>query len=77
MKVFLDQFKTNQKGIVEKISAIGSIKRKLFDMGVTRGVEIELKKVAPLGDPLQLKLRGYDLLLRKSEAALIEMECEQ
>lgn len=71
----LNSFVVGQKGKVLSILAQGKMKRKLFDMGVTPGVEIELKKVAPLGDPLQLKLRGYDLLIRKDEAANVIMEC--
>ena len=75
MQKTLNTFVVGEKGKVLALMAQGKMKRKLFDMGVTTGVEIELKKVAPLGDPLQLKLRGYDLLLRKDEAANVVMEC--
>lgn len=75
MQKTLNTFVVGEKGKVLALMAQGKMKRKLFDMGVTPGVEIELKKVAPLGDPLQLKLRGYDLLLRKDEAANVVMEC--
>ena len=52
----------------------GRIRRRLFDMGVTPGAEISVKKVAPLGDPIEVTLRGYELTLRKSEAACVATE---
>lgn len=52
------------------------MRRRLFDMGITPGVEIEMKKAAPLGDPIELTIRGYELSVRKSEAELVQMHCE-
>ena len=60
--------------VVKKLHGAGAIKRRIMDMGITKGVEIFVRKVAPLGDPMELNLRGYELSLRKSDAELIEME---
>ena len=59
---------------VIKMHGSGSTKRKLMDMGVTKGTEIYVRKVAPLGDPIEVKIRGYEFNLRKSEAEVIEVE---
>lgn len=59
---------------VVKIHGEGAIRRRIMDMGITRGVEIHVRKVAPLGDPLEITVRGYELSLRKSDAAMIEVE---
>lgn len=59
---------------VVKISGGGAIKRRIMDMGITRGVEIYIRKVAPLGDPVEVTVRGYELSLRKADAELIEVE---
>lgn len=77
MEKYLNEFKIGECGKVKKISAEGKIKRRLFDMGVTPGAEIVMKKVAPLGDPLEVTLRGYELTLRKSEAQCILAEVEK
>ena len=69
----LDQLQSGEKAIVKKIHGKGPIRRRLMDMGVLRGVEIEVLKSAPLGDPIEYKLRGYHLSLRKSEAQMIEI----
>ena len=61
-------------GVVKKVYGENKIKRRLFDMGITPGTEIYLRKKAPLGDPLEITLRGYELTLRKTEADCIEME---
>ncbi|HBS03044.1 MAG TPA: ferrous iron transport protein A [Firmicutes bacterium] len=60
--------------MVKKISGEGKIRRRIFDMGITPGAEIYLRKKAPLGDPLEVTLRGYELSLRKSEASFVEVE---
>lgn len=60
--------------VVVKLHGAGPIKRRIMDMGITKGVEILVRKVAPLGDPMELNLRGYELSLRKSDAELIEVE---
>lgn len=74
MKKYLNEFKINEQGIVKKIEAEGKIKRRLFDMGVTPGTEVVLRKHAPLGDPIEVTIRGYELTLRKDEANKILME---
>lgn len=58
---------------VVKITGEGAIKRRIMDMGITKGVEIYVRKVAPLGDPMEVTVRGYELTLRKADAALIEI----
>lgn len=74
MKKYLNEFNIGEEGNIAKVIADGKIKRRLFDMGVTPGASIVLKKVAPLGDPIEVKLRGYDLSLRKDEAKCILVE---
>ncbi len=59
---------------VKKISGEGPVKRRIMDMGITKGVEIYVRKVAPLGDPIEVTVRGYELSLRKADAELIEVE---
>ncbi len=59
---------------VLKINGEGPIKRRIMDMGITKGVEIYIRKVAPLGDPMELNIRGYELSLRKGDAEMIEVE---
>ena len=59
---------------VVKLHGEGAVKRRIMDMGITKGVEIYLRKVAPLGDPIELKVRGYELSLRKADAEMIEVE---
>lgn len=74
MEKYLNEFLVNEEGKVKKIEAEGKIKRRLFDMGVTPGASIRLKKLAPLGDPIEVTIRGYELTLRKDEANKILME---
>ena len=59
---------------VKKLEGDGAAKRRIMDMGITKGVEIYVRKVAPLGDPMELNLRGYELTLRKADADMIEVE---
>ena len=59
---------------VTKIIGTGPVKRRIMDMGITKGVEIFVRKVAPLGDPMELKVRGYELSVRKADAEMIEVE---
>ena len=59
---------------VLKIHGEGAVRRRIMDMGITKGVEIFVRKAAPLGDPIELNLRGYELSLRKDDAAIIEVE---
>ena len=74
MEKYLNTFIVGEHGKVKKIEAEGKIKRRLFDMGVTPGTEIVLKKLAPLGDPIEVTIRGYELTLRKDEANKVLME---
>jgi ferrous iron transport protein A len=59
---------------VVKITGSGAIKRRIMDMGITKGVEIFIRKVAPLGDPVEVTVRGYELSLRKADTEMIELE---
>ena len=70
----LKQAKIGQTVSVVKLHGEGAVKRRIMDMGITRGVEIYVRKVAPLGDPLELTVRGYELSLRKADAEMIEVE---
>lgn len=72
----LDELALGTKAVVVRVGGTGEIRRRLMDMGITRGVEIEVLKVAPLGDPIEYQLRGYHLSLRKSEAQLVEISTE-
>ena len=59
---------------VVKLTGQGAVKRRIMDMGITKGVEIFIRKVAPLGDPVEVTVRGYELSLRKDDASMIEVE---
>lgn len=59
---------------VKKLTGDGPVKRRIMDMGITKGVEINIRKVAPLGDPIEVTVRGYELSVRKADAAMIEVE---
>ncbi len=59
-----------------KLHGEGAVKRRIMDMGITKGVEIFVRKVAPLGDPIEVKVRGYELSLRKADAEMIEVQEE-
>ena len=63
-----------QTGKVKKLTGEGPVKRRIMDMGITKGVEIYVRKVAPLGDPVEVTVRGYELSLRKADAEIIEVE---
>ncbi len=70
----LSQLSVGEKGVIAKVNGEGAIRRRLFDMGLTPGAEVYLRKKAPLGDPIEIALRGYELTLRKAEAAHVEIE---
>lgn len=70
----LKQVKTGDTVTVVKLHGEGAVKRRIMDMGITKGVTIEIRKVAPLGDPIEVNVRGYELSLRKSDAEMIEVE---
>ena len=59
---------------VVKLHGEGALKRRIMDMGITKGVEVYVRKVAPLGDPIEVTVRGYELSIRKDDAAMIEVE---
>ena len=59
---------------VKKLYGEGPVKRRIMDMGITRGVDLHVRKVAPLGDPMELNVRGYELSIRKEDASAIEVE---
>ncbi|MCQ2459722.1 MAG: ferrous iron transport protein A [Ruminococcus sp.] len=59
---------------VKKLTGEGAIKRRIMDMGITKGIEVYVRKVAPLGDPIEITVRGYELSLRKADAETIEVE---
>ena len=59
---------------VKKLHGEGAVKRRIMDMGITKGVEIKVQKVAPLGDPMEVTVRGYQLSIRKADAAMVEVE---
>lgn len=64
----LREVRCGETATVEKLSGEGALKRRIMDMGITRGTEIYVRKVAPLGDPVEITVRGYELSIRKSEA---------
>ncbi|MDR1582163.1 MAG: ferrous iron transport protein A [Prevotellaceae bacterium] len=72
----LSEFKPGEKGAVEKLTVLGPLRRRLLDMGITPGTEIVFNKVAPLGDPVEIGLRGYMLAIRKTEAEAVLMKME-
>ena len=74
MEKTLDLFKIGEKGIVKSVVGEGKIKRRLFDMGITPGADVLMRKKAPLGDPIEITIRGYELTLRKTEAVCVNME---
>ena len=74
MEKTLDAFEIGDVGMVKRVGGEGKIKRRLFDMGITPGAEVLMRKRAPLGDPIEITIRGYELTLRKTEAACVTME---
>jgi len=70
----LNKIKPGNRVVVTKIGGVGPIKRRIMEMGITKGTEVFVRKVAPLGDPMELSVRGYELSLRRADAELIEVE---
>ena len=70
----LKDVKVGETVKVVKLHGEGAIKRRIMDMGITKGVEVYIRKVAPLGDPVEITLRGYELTLRKAEAEIVTVE---
>ena len=73
MKTLRD-VKVSEKATIVRLHGEGALKRRIMDMGLTRGTEVFVRKVAPLGDPMELTVRGYELSVRKGDAELIEVE---
>lgn len=69
----LKDVEVGQTVTVTRLNGSGAVKRRIMDMGITKGVEIKVRKVAPLGDPMELNLRGYELSVRKADAEMIEV----
>lgn len=69
----LREAKIGQTVTVRKLNGEGAVKRRIMDMGITKGVDIYVRKVAPLGDPIEVTVRGYELSLRKADADMIEV----
>lgn len=74
MTKFLNDFTVGESGKIVKVSGEVRVRRRLFDMGLTPGAELVMRKKAPLGDPIEITIRGYELTLRKIEAACVEVE---
>ena len=70
----LKEVAVGQTVTVKKLSGAGPVKRRIMDMGITKGVEVYVRKVAPLGEPVEVTVRGYELSLRKADAEMIEVE---
>ncbi len=70
----LKEAKTGQTVTVKKLNGEGAVKRRIMDMGITKGVEIYVRKVAPLGDPVEITVRGYELSVRKADAEMVEVQ---
>ena len=70
----LREVKVGQTCTVKRLHGEGAVKRRIMDMGLTKGVEVFVRKVAPLGDPMELTVRGYELSIRKTDAEMVEVE---
>lgn len=73
----LSELSIGKSGVIKKVDGEGKIRRRLFDMGVTPGAEVFLRKKAPLGDPIEINIRGYELTLRKTEAEIVNIEVKE
>ena len=73
----LDQLEKGETGLIKNVTGEGRIPRRLFDMGVTPGAIVYLRKKAPLGDPVEITIRGYELSLRKEEAKMVSIEVNE
>ncbi len=70
----LREVKKGQTVTVQKLNGEGAVKRRIMDMGITKGTEIYVRKVAPLGDPVEITVRGYELSVRKADAEMVEVK---
>lgn len=73
-KMTLKDVSVGQTVKVRRLSGEGPVKRRIMDMGITKGIEIYVRKVAPLGDPVEVTVRGYELSIRKADAEMVEVE---
>lgn len=76
MEITLNDLAIGSTGTILRVNGVGKIRRRLFDMGLTPGAEVFVRKRAPLGDPLEITLRGYELTLRKDEASYVVVEIQ-
>ena len=74
MTTNLREVKVGSTCTVKKLHGEGAVKRRIMDMGLTKGVEVYVRKVAPLGDPMELTVRGYELSIRKADAEMVDVE---
>ncbi len=70
----LKDVKVGERAVVVRLRGEGAVRRRIMDMGLTRGTEVFVRKVAPLGDPMELNVRGYELSLRRADAEMVEVE---
>ena len=70
----LKDVRVGETAVVKRLHGEGPVRRRIMDMGITKGVQLQVRKVAPLGDPVELNLRNYELSLRKADAEMIEVE---
>ena len=73
----LKEVKVGEDAVVKRLHGEGATKRRLMDMGITKGTAVHVRKVAPLGDPIELTVRGYELSIRKADAEMIEVEGDE
>ncbi len=72
----LKQLQPGQSAVVVRLSGEGAVKRRIMDMGLTKGTKVSCRKVAPLGDPIEITLRGYELSVRKADAGMVEISLD-
>ena len=70
----LKEVKIGESAIIKRLHGEGALKRRIMDMGLTKGTEVYVRKVAPLGDPIELNIRGYELSIRKTDAEMVEVQ---
>ena len=70
----LKEVRIGESAIIKRLHGEGALKRRIMDMGLTKGVEVYVRKVAPLGDPIELNIRGYELSIRKADAEMVEVQ---
>ena len=73
----LKEVKVGEDAVVKRLHGEGATKRRIMDMGITKGTVVHVRKVAPLGDPIELTVRGYELSIRKADAEMIEVEGDE